>query len=626
MGPPSLRTLVVVEDRHAEHGLLRALRTIDEKSQPVALLTRDALLAMTLRRQGVEVRLPVDTLSTDILLERDRVALDHAELAFGHGQDDHSVIGGETYGRLVQYGLIQTFMRAVGDVTAVCDQMSGPSIERLILVGGGPLPAAAALVARQRGITVEHVGRRPWRRAVEAARRVVAGRATKWVSSEFRGLVLEPAFLGLLFAKGLWRRAFGGRPRPSSSRALLVVGDRFTLPIVDAMSDPSLAVIVAGATQPGRALLKDRPDLLTIERFARAADVLTGVHMLVEAGRRAVALLRDRTHHRRFIVAGIPYWPLVRRSVALHALVWFPLLRHVQTLIERVAHACPRSQLLVNQDVTPYNRTAVLAARRVGFHSVGIQHGLLGEPNGQSTAHLDTLLIWGPATQEFFRDPKPRFIVTGNPRFDALRGRACAPRPQGNGRFRIVICTGFTHMFTVCASDFDNLLTIDSVLAWAASRHDVNVVLKIHPGEDLTHYEAAVRALRWDAQTFTRTSDPILHDLIQESEVLVTGYSTTVIEAVALGTRAIVFDAVVQRHSLPLELIPGVTIASSIAELHRQLDVLYSLPPADRQAPRSTPELRRYISVLDGEATSRVASVLAAWYQTQHDGQVAAHV
>ena len=82
------------------------------------------------------------------------------------------------------------------------------------------------------------------------------------------------------------------------------------------------------------------------------------------------------------------------------------------------------------------------------------------------------------------------------------------------------------------------------------------------------------------------------------------------LESLVLGTPAIVVDAVVQRRLLPLDRVPGITIAYTIDELTQQLDARREGPAPDRQAIRSSAELGEYISELDGRATDRVASLL----------------
>jgi CDP-glycerol glycerophosphotransferase (TagB/SpsB family) len=169
--------------------------------------------------------------------------------------------------------------------------------------------------------------------------------------------------------------------------------------------------------------------------------------------------------------------------------------------------------------------------------------------------------------------------------------------------------------FSTGSSEYQNLAMLDTVIAWSRSQHGARVIHKMHPGEELEYYAAAGRGLGWDPLTLTTIREPILYDVLERSDLLVTAYSSTVLEALVLGTPAIVFDGMVQRKLLhdgptPLTRVPGVTIVYSSDALRQQLDARRSAPPFDRLALRASPELREYLSGLDGEATARVAALL----------------
>lgn len=625
--------LLVVEDRHAERELRLALAAARARGEQADVLTGDALLAMRLRREGVTARLTIHRLSTDArdgrdpcaMADRDRVALDGVAAAFGR----HAEAGGRDLGPYLHYTLIPIFIRAVRNITAVDDVLSETRgsdpksgsdpvtvYSRIVLVGGGPLVDAARLVATRRDVAIEAAGGDRLQRAAQAIARMKAGRATKWVNTGFRALVLEPGFIWLLFFKGLWRR-LTGRPIPRPGHGgIIVVGDRFTADVIERVRGESRPIVLAGATQPGRALFDTGSHcagLVPIEDFTRFADPLHWIGAKIDALAQAVALAGDATHARQFTVNGVPYWPLVGRAVWLHLVVWIPTLRHLQTLAARAAHAHPDARLLTSSDVTAYNRVLVDTARAFGATAIGIQHGITGEPNGHCVVHVDELAVWGAATEPWYRargSQTARFTVTGNPRFDTLASRLPAISSQPSAIFTVTVCTGFMSDFSTGASEYENLLMLDSVLAWAKTRDDVRVIHKMHPGEELAYYADAARALAWDPLTLTTIREPILYDVLEKSDVLVAAYSTTVLESLVLGTPAIVVDAIVQRRLLPLDRVPGITIAYTIDELHRQLDARRADPAPDRQALRLSAELREYISDLDGHATDRVAALI----------------
>jgi hypothetical protein len=623
--------LLVVEDRYAERDLRLSLASARARGEQATVLTGDALLAMRLRREGVNARLTIHRLSTDALddrdpqamAERDRIALDGVAAAFG----DYAEAGGRDLGPYLQYTLIPIFIRAIRNVTAVDDVIA--DVSRVVLIGGGPLIDAARLVAARRGVATEVVGGDVFQRASQSIARLKAGRATKWVNTEFRALILEPGFMWLLFFKGLWRRLLGRSVPESRRRAIIVVGDRFTADVIERLRGESRPIVLAGATQPGRALFETpalRAGLTPIEDFTRFSDPLRWTGAKVEAIGQALKLSGDSRHARQFTVNGIPYWPLVGRTVWLHVIMWIPTLRHLQTLTARAAHAHPDAQVLTSSDVTAYNRVLIDTARAFGAIAIGIQHGITGEPNGHSLVHVDELAVWGAATEPWYakhglelgRRQTARFPITGNPRFDALASRPPAlsrqplalPSAGSPAIFTVTVCTGFMSDFSTGASEYENLQMLDSVLAWAKTRDHVRVIHKMHPGEEIAYYAGAASALGWDSQTLTTIREPILYDVLEKSDVLVAAYSTTVLESIVLGTPAIVVDAIVQRRLLPLDRVPGITIAYTIEELHRQLDARQASPAMNRSALRSSAALREYISELDGHATERVAALL----------------
>jgi hypothetical protein len=286
-------------------------------------------------------------------------------------------------------------------------------------------------------------------------------------------------------------------------------------------------------------------------------------------------------------------------------------------------------RLLVSNHVTAYNRMLIASGRDAGWVSVGIQHGILSESNGHSAAEVDLMLVWGDASIEWYHQHGPqhsRFAVTGNPRFDELARRATpGPRPGGDSPFTIVVCTGFVSEYSVAATEYENLLLIETAIAWARTRRNVRVVHKAHPGEELSYYRRLAAELGWtDAFFSTVQQSPSLHDLLVEADVLLAGYSTTVLEAVALGAQVIVLDAIAQMHAVPLDECPAVTIADTVKMCHERLDTLVVGATRARTDPRvSQPFLRRYLSELDGHAAERVVRQLqdvigvrdrAAWH------------
>src|SRR5262249_49363637 len=282
--------LIVVEDRQAGAALRTAIASARARDEPFVVLTADALLVMRLRRDGIGARLPLDAFANGSapagVQDRGRLALDSAAATAG----EYATFDGTDFVPYLEYTLIPTFVRAVRNVTAVADAASALGANRLLLIGGGELVHAARLVAVHRAIPFGRAEGGIITRALHAIARLRAGRATRWVNTEFRALVLEPGFLALLQIKALWRRVAAPAPAVHAD-AIVVVGDRFTADVVERLRGDARQVILAGAAQPGRALFDDgSAPHVPIEAFMSAGDVLRAFAATMDAVARAAAL------------------------------------------------------------------------------------------------------------------------------------------------------------------------------------------------------------------------------------------------------------------------------------------------------------------------------------------------
>jgi len=95
----------------------------------------------------------------------------------------------------------------------------------------------------------------------------------------------------------------------------------------------------------------------------------------------------------------------------------------------------------------------------------------------------------------------------------------------------------------------------------------VRVIHKIHPGEEGEYYAEAARALDWDPLKLTTIREPRLYEILEQSDVLVAAYSSTVLESLALCTPAIVFDGPVREGARLYPQNVNISAAAAIAGL-----------------------------------------------------------
>src|SRR4029077_20984298 len=94
--------------------------------------------------------------------------------------------------------------------------------------------------------------------------------------------------------------------------------------VVERLAGGSPQIVLAGATQPGRALFVHASQLVPLETFGRWTDAVQTLVTVIDAAARSFSLANDGAHGRQpvFVVGGVSYWPLVRRAAALHILIW----------------------------------------------------------------------------------------------------------------------------------------------------------------------------------------------------------------------------------------------------------------------------------------------------------------
>lgn len=237
------------------------------------------------------------------------------------------------------------------------------------------------------------------------------------------------------------------------------------------------------------------------------------------------------------------YIPSLRRAVA-RSPAW---VRSVEAITESLLAAGNVKVVLVSNEFYPFGMPHIAAARRLGIPTVGVQHGTVfpnhwayTPPRGflDRAPSPDYFAAYGPYAREIVSRcgtyPAERVWITGSPRFDRLvnhpldmneaRRRLDLPKDK-----RIVLLTTQTYPWF-------RQVTRALFLA-AKDREDWLVCVKRHPVNDsLEVYQRIAGELR---TTNVRFFDGDLEPLIAACDVLISGSSTTVFQAVLMGRRTV---------------------------------------------------------------------------------------
>lgn len=311
-------------------------------------------------------------------------------------------------------------------------------------------------------------------------------------------------------------------------------------------------------------------------------------------------------------VAGAPLWPLVRAR----------LFELVDTYSRYVDGAAPRlaSQLrryrvdavLVPFDTNPAVRLLVRVAQSLGIPTFVINDGYKGDEIQVEGLSTDVALAWSSAVADhyFVRHPG-KTIVTGNPKFSALRGSRW--RPPEKTRLRVLVGSfTFSPVDLNCRRGDAERFLDDVLTGLAAARPAVadEVVVKLHPADEPAHYQDLLERYS-DFHVSLRTAGDI-SEQFADADLYVTTYSTSLLEAATMMP-VIYYRVNDQRLGPPFEddeFLSRRTAAtpSELAGLIRDRATLGTSPPAEW--------LLRYLGPTG--ADEQVAAAIEAELRSRH--------
>ena len=267
------------------------------------------------------------------------------------------------------------------------------------------------------------------------------------------------------------------------------------------------------------------------------------------------------------------------------------------------------SLLVIPNDCQPLMRAWTLVARQLGKRTLVVQHGHLDYTEDEDHHTADFSAFWSEVVAKGYMRAGLRphqCLVTGSPNADDYpgrpdRSRGTRARPGRRPKV-LVITTGnpavqaYIHETWVC--DY-----IAGVLDGLAPRFgDIDVAIKLHPGEDGALYASNLGALL--------PSDTVISDrgnlvqMISEADVVISPPSTVVVEARAAGTPVVLVSMMsVDNRQTTLRRADGVTTVDRYEDLAAAVDTILAGAHAHDDA--AWP-LSDYLGPIDGRSSQRL--------------------
>ena len=248
-------------------------------------------------------------------------------------------------------------------------------------------------------------------------------------------------------------------------------------------------------------------------------------------------------------------------DVPLAALLAPQLARMAERYCAFVADAAPRFRralerrridaVVVPFDSPPLARLLVRVAQAMDIPTLVLANGLMADDFQAECMTADWGLAWCEpiATRYFARRPQGNTEVVGNPKADVLRA-AHPPRPRNTQQRILVGSFTYSPADVNCRrSDSESFLAevLEGIRrSGAGSRASVTV--KLHPADPPDHYEAILTGFRDLDVSVVGSGD--VTDLFDTADVYVTTYSTSLVEAAAVGL-PIVYYRINDQHLHP---------------------------------------------------------------------------
>ena len=208
--------------------------------------------------------------------------------------------------------------------------------------------------------------------------------------------------------------------------------------------------------------------------------------------------------------------------------------------------------------------------------------------------------------------PRERCFLTGSPRYDQLGTNPDSAREDPTGKTSLDIPEGKRVVLVPTSySPKDTEHLVGLVAEACSGNDDWFVVFKPHPVHPMEDFLATV-AQYTDFANHVVLDVPIQR-LIAHSDVVVTTYSTTADEAIALGCPVVV---VRRNASFSMATVWEIEAAPAVDDaqgLQRSLDILFRRPESFDRYRKHWPEfIKSTFYLLDGRAKERVTQVLMA--------------
>jgi glycosyltransferase involved in cell wall biosynthesis len=281
---------------------------------------------------------------------------------------------------------------------------------------------------------------------------------------------------------------------------------------------------------------------------------------------------------------------------------------YTDVYFDLIAGVKPDVVILLNE-ISLSDRLAGLVSAQIGTPSISIQHGLYIGYAYRKLA-TDKVIVWGTEPKKFWekRGCKPEQVISvgsfAHEKWRTLIEKKRTALP-GDGRPKIFFLGQNPAAFI---SAHTHRKTIAAVFSAVQSLPEYHFIIKPHPAENPEPYHAAYNKLASNSNVKIRKTGSV-EDVILQSDLVITVFSTAGLEAMLLGKPVIVLNLSQEPSMAPY--VPAAHLVESTELLPQAIQQIME-DTEQQQALVSAGKkyANEYFGIIDGHAADRAVRVI----------------
>ncbi len=559
--------ILIFLDEHSED-LKKKLDSLNIGKDNLLFLTYNEETFFLLQKLSHPVFFLLELLTADDIEDTNQRCYGFIRLIFSE-ENNRFKYNSLPMGHIIEMYLIPYFIRIFQDIIFTEKAIKHFKYDRIIVAGAGDFLQTVRLALRQKGIPFESWFGGWFNQHLYVLKKFWEGRKNLWTGKPFRDLFVSPAQNFVLIVDSLlWKlrsliKKTKGKDPDSVKKTFVFSADGHTYEIYKALLQSGhWDFLTFGLYYRFRK--NQLKEVTPLEVYLRLSHVFKSVRAFISFLSAWMSIRKDKEFQKEFKFMGVNYWSRIRKLIKFNMLISFPILFLDYLIAVEAFKKHPRSVLVITASQPPYNMALLYAAKQCGVRSVVVQHGI-----GTTFPTIDTDYHagWGRRAIEWYGEhdksnEAERVCITGSPLCDKYaamkkeldRESILAALHLPPDKKIILLLTEWVANTSVFGTVMQDFYMVDAVVEAVLRLNlgdKVHIVIKPHPSADMQLLKKYCEIKDLCSHAGLSIINDNLPELLFISDICVSSYSTTLLEAMFFKKPLIVFDYFMKKEFVP---------------------------------------------------------------------------